>query len=457
MKMNTKILEQVREMSMDNSTNYRGLVVGVNTSIPLTNGTYVTAINFDNAATTPPFTSVMQAINNFSPWYSSIHRGTGYKSQYSSEFFDSSREIIASFVKADYSTNTVIYVKNTTEAINKLANRLYKYGHKNVILSSEMEHHSDDLPWRDNYDVDYITVDYNGRLSRKSLEYKLKKYEGRVKLVAITAASNVTGFINPIHEIAEIAHKYKAKILVDGAQLAPHGEIDIKPDNSSQHIDYLVFSAHKMYAPFGIGVLIGPKEVFNKGAPDYKGGGTIDLVTHDYVRWAPAPDRDEAGTPNVMGVVALVESIKTINNIGMSNIEQHEKDLTDYTLQRLKCIPDLRLYGNTENSIDRVGIITFNIKAMHHRIVATILSNEFGIAVRSGCFCAQPYVTKLLDVPKKEIIKHIRYGDIPRPGMVRISFGLYNNTEEVEILIKALIHITNNKAYYLEKYKSAEK
>jgi selenocysteine lyase/cysteine desulfurase len=158
-----------------------------------------------------------------------------------------------------------------------------------------------------------------------------------------------------------------------------------------------------------------------------------------------------------MGVVALVESIKTLNNIGMYNIEQHEKELTDYTLQRLKCIPDLQLYGNTEDSRDRVGIITFNIKMMHHRIVATILSNEHGIAVRSGCFCAQPYVTKLLDISKKEQLRHMRNSDLPRPGMVRISFGLYNTKEEVEVLIKALIHITDNKAYYLDKYKSAEK
>ncbi len=289
------------------------------------------------------------------------------------------------------------------------------------------------------------------------MEYKLKKHEGQVKLVVAAGASNVTGFLNPIHEIAEIAHKYKAKILVDGAQLASHTEIDMKIDNSSKHIDYLVFSAHKMYAPFGTGVLIGPKEIFSRGEPDYKGGGTIDLVTHDFVRWAPAPDRDEAGTPNVMGVVALVEAIKTLNNIGMYNIEKNEKALTDYTLQRLKCVPYIQLYGNTEDSRDRVGIITFNIKGMHHRIIATILSHEYGIAVRSGCFCAQPYVTKLLDISKKELKKRIKYDDTPRPGMIRISFGLYNNTEEVEILIKALINITDHMAYYLEKYKFAEK
>jgi cysteine desulfurase / selenocysteine lyase len=442
---------------MDNSANFRGLIVGINASVPLSNGDYITAINFDNAATTPPFTAVLQSINNFSPWYSSIHRGTGYKSQYSSELYDKSRETIASFVKADYNTNTIIYVKNTTEAINKISNRLFKkYGRKNVILSSEMEHHSNDLPWRDNYQVDYVEVDYNGRLSIKSLEYKLRKYEGRVKLVTVSGASNVTGYLNPIYEIAEIAHKYKAKILVDGAQLVPHTEVDVKPDNSPQHIDYLVFSAHKMYAPFGIGVLIGPKEIFDRGEPDYKGGGTIELVTHDFVRWAPAPDRDEAGTPNVIGVVALVESIKVLNSIGMCNVEKNEKELTAYALQRLKCIPGLQLYGNAEDSSDRVGIITFNIKDMYHKIVATILSQEYGIAVRSGCFCAQPYVQKLLDLSRKEIRRRIKYDDLPHPGLVRVSFGLYNTKEEVDILIKALIHITENKDYYVKRYKFAE-
>jgi len=444
-------------MSMDNSANLRGLIVGVNTSVPLSKGDQTTAINFDNAATTPPFTAVLQAINNFSPWYSSIHRGTGYKSQLSSEFIDKSREIVASFVKADYSTNTVIYVKNTTEGINKLANRLYRFGRKNVVLSSEMEHHSNDLPWREKYLVDYIATEYDGRLSLKSLEYKLRKYEGRVKLVTVTGASNVTGYLNPIHEIAEMAHKYKAKILVDGAQMVPHKEFDMKPDNSPQHIDYLVFSAHKMYAPFGTGVLIGPKEVFERGEPDYKGGGTIDIVTHDYIRWAAAPDRDEAGTPNVIGIVALVESIKVLNSIGMSNLERNEQVLTNYALQRLKHIPEIQLYGNSEDSSDRVGIISFNIKDMHHRVLATILSHEYGIAVRSGCFCAQPYVAKLLDLTKKDIKRRLKYDDLPRPGLVRISFGLYNTKEEVDVLIKALLHITEHKEYYISKYKHAEK
>lgn len=444
-------------MSMNDEMNFRSLVVGVNATVPLSNGNYTTAINFDNAATTPPFVSVMQAINNFSPWYSSIHRGTGYKSQYSSELYDKSREIVAGFVKADIHTNTVIYVKNTTEAINKVANRIYRYGRKNVILSTQMEHHSNDLPWRDHYEVDYIDVDASGRLSLKSLEYLLRHHEGKVRLVAVTGASNVTGYLNPIHEIAEIAHKYKARILVDAAQLAAHGEIDMKPDNSPQHIDYLVFSAHKMYAPFGVGVLVGPREVFERGEPDYKGGGTIKLVTHEYVRWADAPDRDEAGTPNVMGVVALVESIKTFNAIGMVNIEKREKELTQYTLQRLKYVPNLQLYGNTEDASDRVGIITFNIKGMYHRVAATVLSQEYGIAVRSGCFCAQPYIQSLLDIPRKEIRKRVKSSEeLPHPGMIRVSLGLYNTREEVEILIKALIEISSNIELYNKKYKYAE-
>jgi selenocysteine lyase/cysteine desulfurase len=182
-----------------------------------------------------------------------------------------------------------------------------------------MEHHSNDLPWRNKYNVDYIKVDDNGRLCLYDLEKKLLKYKKEVALVTVTGASNVTGYKNPIHDIAELVHKFDAKVMVDAAQLIGHSCLDMKPDNSSQHIDYLAFSAHKMYAPFGTGVLIGPEYDFVKGEPEYRGGGTIDIVTHDLIRWAEPPHKDEAGTPNIMGVVALSEAIRTLNSIGMAS------------------------------------------------------------------------------------------------------------------------------------------
>lgn len=434
--------------------NYKSLIAGANTKIPIHNGNLVTAINFDNAATTPPFISVLKKIIDFSPWYSSIHRGKGYKSQLSSEVYDRSRDIILDFVNADMSHNTVIYVKNATEAINKLANILSEQNNKSIVLSTGMEHHSNDLPWRNKYKVDYVEIDELGRLSLKDLENKLIKHDGNVKLVTVTGASNVTGYKNPIYKIAALAHKYNSKVLVDGAQLIPHCAMDIKPTNHPEHIDYLVFSAHKMYAPFGIGVLIGPKSTFEKCNPDHVGGGTVDIVTKDIVKWTHVPDKEEAGSPNVIGVVALTEAIKTLTALGMNNVEDHENKLMKYAIQNLKKIDDIKLYADSENYLDRVGIIPFNVMGISHDSIAQILSYEAGIAVRNGCFCAQPYIQELLNISKEEVEQRIKYPNIPHPGMVRISFGIYNDFSEIDILINTLSKIVRNKDYYIKKYES---
>lgn len=435
-----------------NQSPYRNLIVGVDTFVPLSNDSKVSYINFDNAATTPPFLSVIQDITNFSPWYSSINRGEGYKSQISSKLYEDSRNIILNFVKANINYDTAIFVKNTTEGINKLAYRLYDKDDKGVVLSTDMEHHSNDLPWRGKYNLDYIKLDDSGKVSLEDLEYKLIKYNGAVKLVTVTGASNVTGLLNPIHEIAKIAHKYKSKILVDGAQLVPHVAVDMEPIDSPGHIDFLVFSAHKMYAPFGIGVLIGPKDTFKEGEPEYKGGGTVDLVTHDSVTWTSPPQKEEAGTPNVMGVIALVSAIKTLNTIGMDNLEAYERNLTQYTLLKLNTIKNIELYGSKEDCNSRVGIIPFNVKDMHHSIVSKILSLEAGIGVRNGCFCAHPYIHRLLQISNEDIKKFSTSSNSARPGMVRISFGLYNDINEVDYFVNVLENILNKKEYFKRKY-----
>lgn len=441
------------KFSNSSVSNYREYIVGVDTKIFLPDGKYVTAVNFDNAASTPPLISVMQQLNEFAPWYSSVHRGTGYKSQVSSDAYDHARKTVAGFVNVDLNKNCVIFVKNTTEAINKLSYRLLDNSNKDVVLSSFMEHHSNDLPWRGKYKVDYILVDQHGKLRLDDLEVKLKKYNGRVKLVTITGASNVTGYCNCIHKIAALAHKYDAKILVDGAQLVPHVPINMNPENRQECIDFLAFSAHKMYAPFGTGVLIGPTEVFEKGIPEYVGGGTVDTVTHEQVTWAPPPNKEEAGSPNVMGVIALSQAIQTLSKLNMKTLEHNEKNLTDYALKKINKIDDIQLYGNAKDSKDRLGIIPFNIKGFYHGTVAEILSQESGIAVRNGCFCAQPYVRELLNTSNYEAEKYIYNNETLKPGMVRVSLGLYNTHNEIDILVNTLKDIVNNKDKYLKKYK----
>lgn len=431
---------------------FRNLVSGVDTKIPLGDGRLVTAVNFDNAATTPPFVSVLKEIISFAPWYSSVHRGDGYKSKVSSDAYERARLAILNFINADTDCCTVIFVKNTTEALNKLSYRLCDGREKCVVLSTSMEHHSNDLPWRNKYRVDYIALDDCGRLSMEDLENKLKKYNGHVRLVTITGASNVTGYINPIYEAAALAHKYKTKICVDGAQLVPHMQVSMKSQNPAENIDYLAFSAHKMYAPFGIGVLIGPREDFTKGEPDYVGGGTVKIVTPEVVKWEDPPQKEEAGSPNVIGVVALNAAIRTMKMIGMKNMESYEKSLARYALKRLKEVPDIRLYGDQEKCEGRVGIIPFNIRGMHHSLISKVLSDEAGIAVRSGCFCAQPYVQKLLKIGHEELGYFVQHPDSPRPGMVRVSFGIYNEYWEIDRLVEILKTLSKDRACYMERY-----
>lgn len=418
--------------------NYRNLVTGVDAIVPLESGRYTKAINFGNAATTPPFISSLKEIMNFSPFYGPLERGTGYKSEITSDIYENSRRTIMDFLGADTKNQTLIYVKNTTEAINKLANILDN-SKKDVVICTEMEHHSNDLPWRERYKVCYAEVDEDGVLKIDDIEDKLKKYKNRVRLIAVTGASNVTGYINDIHKIAALAHKYGTEILVDGAQLVPHVSVNIKNSDHKEHIDYIAFSAHKMYAPFGIGVLIGPKTTFEKCLPDCKGGGMVDTVTYNSATWANPPEKDECGTQNVMGVVALLSAVKTLQWIGMENIKKYEDMLTRYTIERLKNIDGIQTYGNYEERFSRVGIITFNIDGISDDDTAQILSREAGISVRNGKFCAQPYSRKLMKID-----------DNSDRGMVRISFGLYNTYEEIDILIDLLNKICSNKKYYLE-------
>lgn len=428
------------------SADIRQRVVGVDMKAPLFDGTKQPYVNFDNAATTPAFWDVLETIDLFMPWYASVHRGRGFKAEISSTAFDDAREVVGRFFGADLSSQAVIFVKNATEAINKAARRL-ALTRDDVVLVSLMEHHSNDLPWRGQGHVVHVAVGPDGALDMDDLRRKFAEYGRAVKLLAITGASNVTGWINPIHELAELAHSYGVPILVDAAQLAPHRAIHMRPAGDPGHIDFLVASAHKLYAPFGSGVLIGPRRFFAEGAPDYSGGGTVEIVTAGDVYWAAPPERDEAGCPNVIGAVALAAACRTLSEIGMERLAGHEAGLTRYALSELGKIAGIEIYGDAdpERAAARIGVIPFNLRGMSHHLVAAVLDVEHGIGVRNGCFCAQPYVFHLLNIPepvawswRKEVVAGVR---AHLPGLVRISFGCYNTREEIDRLMQALRNI----------------
>lgn len=426
--------------------NVRERIVGIDAQVPLLDGSHRPYVNLDNAASTPVLQPVHDRVNEFMTWYSSVYRGTGFKSQIASEAYDQARYLVGCFVGADLESNTVIFGKNTTEAINKLAHR-FPLEPDDVVLCSLMEHHSNDLPWRQRARVYHIAVRDDGALDEDDFDRLLRQHAGRVKLVAVTGAQNATGYLNPIHRLAEKAHAVGARIVVDAAQLAPHRAIDMRPDDDPGHLDFLAIAAHKMYAPYGTGALIGSTSVFAQGTPDLVGGGTVNMVTVDDVRWSNPPYREEAGSPNVVGAVALAQASLSLLEIGMDALARHEAELTAHALRRLQAIDGVEIYGlaDPDRAAERLGVIPFSVRGVDHYKVAAVLSFEGGIGVRNGYFCAHPYLTHLLGISDKEALRHqqeIRDGArVGLPGLVRISFGCYNTIEEVDHLVEVLARI----------------
>jgi selenocysteine lyase/cysteine desulfurase len=419
----------------------RGMVVGADCEVPLLGGGRARYVYLDNAASTPALVAVKEALDRFMPFYSSVHRGTGFKSRLSTRAYDDAHEIVARFVGADTATNAVVFGKNSTEAINKVAHCLPDDA---VVVCTSMEHHSNDLPWRDHARVVHVGVTPEGRLDEEDLDRKLGRLAGEVELVAVSGASNVTGYIQPVHRLARKAHDAGARILVDCAQLAPHRSIDMLADGHPEHLDFVVLSAHKMYAPYGTGALVGPREYFLRRGPDYSGGGTVKAVTLDHVHWHGMPDRGEAGSPNVPGAVAMAVAASTLMEIGMDRIARHEARLTAYALERLAEVPGIVLYGSSDPDEveERVGVIPFNLEGVYHFLLTAILGYEGGIGARSGCFCAHPYVLSLLGLSPAEIeswrTRFVGGDESGLPGMVRMSFGLYSDEEDVDRMVEML-------------------
>jgi selenocysteine lyase/cysteine desulfurase len=433
-------------------------VVGRDEAVPLADGRRRRYVNCDNAASTPALQPVAEAVDRFLRWYSNVHRGTGFKSRLSSWAFEEARDIVARFVGADPATNVVIFTRNATEGLNRLAHR-YPFREGGVVLTSVMEHHSNELPWRRVAEVVHVAVTGDGHLDAQDLEARLAEHRGRVQLVALTGASNVTGYVNPVHTFARMAHAAGAEIAVDAAQLAPHRPVDMRPDGHPEHLDYVVLSGHKMYAPYGVGALIGPRRVFLEGDPDLVGGGTVDIVTLEDAYWTDLPDKEEAGTPDIVGAVAVAKAIRVMEEIGWDAIIAHERALTARALERLARIPGVTVYGGTDLTAggDRLGTIAFNVEGLPHALVAAILAYEHGVGVRNGCFCAHPYVKALLHVTQEdanameERIRHRDRSDIP--GAVRMSFGIYNTEEDVDLACEAVATIaagTRRKDYRLD-------
>lgn len=410
-------------------------LVGADTEVPLVSGETRRYVNLDYAASAPALAAVHDAVEELLGWYSSVHRGAGFKSRASTAAYEGARESIRRFVNGR-DDDAVIITRNTTDSINLLAGTLPEGTH---VVCFAGEHHANLLPWK-RIGVRYLPVPETPEELLATLEATLRDLPHCTDphLVAVTGASNVTGEIWPVADIARIAHDNGARLLVDAAQLAPHAPIDMARDG----IDYLALSGHKLYAPYGAGALIGERDWLSAGDPFLRGGGAVKLVTVDETLWAELPDRQEAGSPNVIGAVALGVACDTLSSAGMDRIAAEERALLDYARQRLATIDGFEPYRVWPAEHPRVGLLTFNMEGVPYDLLAAVLSAEHGIGIRHGCFCAHPLMMRLLRVDDAEahrLIEEVRAGHHERlPGAARMSLGLGSTRADVDAFADAL-------------------
>jgi selenocysteine lyase/cysteine desulfurase len=408
-------------------------LVGAGLLVPCLNGTERPYRDLDCAASTPALQSVADMVADFLPWYSSVHRGAGYKSRRATAAYESARESAYRFAGRHDGDDVAILLRNTTEAINHLAYRL-QLGRDDVVVTTVVEHHANLLPWARVARRRWVECEADGTFGVDDVTAVLDDGP-RPALLALTGASNVTGWLPPVEAICDEAHARGVPVLLDAAQLAPHRPLPPGPD-------YLAFSGHKLYAPFGAGVLIGPRRTFDHGDPFLAGGGAVDLVDLDEVIWTEPPEREEAGSPNVVGAVAFGAAMDALQQIGWDAITAHETALARQLHDGLRAVDRVSVLGPGPESDDTLAVAAFNVADMHHALVAARLSAEYGIGVRHGCFCAHPYLMRLLGVDAAgvaEAREAVLRGDRSTiPGAVRASCGLGTSSEDVNELLHAV-------------------
>ena len=374
-------------------------------------------VYFDNAATSQRPQQVIDALTRtYTKYYGNIHRGAHFMADKATAAYEETREKVKSLINAE-SREQIIFTKGTTESINLAA---FSFGEAFIqegdeIIVSEMEHHSNIVPWqlmagRKGAKIVMLPMDDGGRLLIEKLDELITP---RTKLIAVAHVSNVLGTINPVAKIAQIAHSKGIRVFIDGAQAAPHLQLDVQ----KMDVDFYALSAHKMYGPNGVGVLYGKKELLEQ-MPPYQGGGEmISEVKFSGTTYNELPYKFEAGTPNISDVIAFGAAIDYMLSVGLENLAAWEHELLEYATSKLITIPGLRIYGTQAL---KSGVISFNVEGIHFFDLGTML-DKFGIAVRTGHHCADP------------LMAHFNM-----QGTVRASFAVYNTKEEIDVFVEAL-------------------
>jgi selenocysteine lyase/cysteine desulfurase len=415
-------------------------LVGDGMVVPTIDGSERPYVNLDFAASTSALETVAEAVTAFLPTYSSVHRGAGFRSRQATAAYESARGRALAFGGERAPGDVAILCRNTTEAINQLAYRL-RFEPSEVVLTTVVEHHANLLPWGRVARRRYVECGRDGTFGADEV---IAGLEGSPvpRLLALTGASNVTGWLPPLGPIVEAAHERGVPVFLDAAQLAPHRPLPAG-------VDYLAFSGHKIYAPYGTGVLIGPRATFARGDPFLAGGGAVDLVDLDEVVWTEPPEREEAGSPNVVGAVALEAALSTLGSIGWEAIGAHEAALSGRLRSGLAAIEGVSLLGPPLET-ETLAIGTFTVEGVPHPLVAARLSAEWGIGVRHGCFCAHPYLIRLLGLSEAEIRTYreevLRGDHSGLPGAVRASCGISSTAADVDALLAAVAVVAGDAA-----------
>ncbi|MGH3447010.1 MAG: aminotransferase class V-fold PLP-dependent enzyme, partial [Nocardioidaceae bacterium] len=375
----------------------------------------------DHAASPPCLAPVKRAVDNVLDTYASVHRGSGYASVVTTRWFEEARGELRAFTGAR-PDDSVVFTRHATEALNLLAKALPA---DTTVIVWESEHHAALLPWPETRVV-RLGAPHRPTDILRQLHDALATAETDEVLVVTTAASNVTGELWPVAEITEVAHRSGARVCVDASQVAPHRRIDIAADD----VDYVVLSGHKIYAPFGAGLLVGRQDWLQAADPHLFGGGATDLVAPDEVRWSTGPARHEAGSPNVVGAVAMAAAASTLR-AHQDELEAHEAFLLERLQHGLAEIDGVTTYSLFGAGHDRVAITTFTIDALRSEVVSAALSAEYGVGVRDGKFCAHLLVDHLL-------------ADSPAPTAVRASIGLGTTLEHVDRFLGAIARLASD-------------
>lgn len=390
-------------------------------------------VDLDAAASTSALPAVAARVAEFLPGYASVHRGSGLRSQRATAAYEAARLAALAFAGRPLDgPDVAIICRNTTEAINHLAYRL-RLAPADVVVTTVIEHHANLLPWARLCRRRFVECGPDGTFALDDVIAALDERPAP-RLVAISGASNVSGWAPPVAGVIEHAHARGVPVLVDGAQLAPHRPLPAGAD-------FVAWSGHKMYAPFGAGVLVGPRAAFAEGDPFLAGGGAVDLVDLDEVVWTEPPDREEAGSPNVVGAVALHTAMTELAALGWDAIEAHDDEVGTALRTGVAAVPGVRLLG-PDPSAPALPLAAFTVDGVPHALVAARLSAEFGIGVRHGCFCAHPYLVRLLGLSPARVSAYresVLAGDRRAiPGAVRASAGLATSTADAERLVTAL-------------------